>query len=159
MRPRSATTSTSVPPGSRWPPCGRWGDLGLHVDPCEFPPGQHLPRPFLGGVGEPFSSVPQPGVGAARGVRLVPDVQILPRRRDAPPRRRRRTLLLPLQAALSRCLLSGFPAAVLSGGLSSALGPASRPGCRLLCPVAASPLSGLRFFAGSLCDFRAPEAL
>ena len=37
--------------------------------------------------------------------------------------------------------------------------PASRPGCRLLCPVAASPLSGLRFFAGSLCDFRAPEAL
>lgn len=56
---------------------------GLHVDPCEFPSGQYLPRPLLGGVAVAFRTLPRPGVDAPRRVCRLRGFPLLPGRRNA----------------------------------------------------------------------------
>ena len=58
-------------------------DFGLHVDPCEFPSGQYLPRPLLGGVAVAFRTLPRPGVDAPRLVCRLRGFPLLPGRRNA----------------------------------------------------------------------------
>lgn len=108
-------------------PGGR-GHFGLHVDPLEFPPGQHLPRRFLGGLAKPLPAFPRPLLGPHGCVRHLRYVPLLPGRRDAPARRRRCIALLPLSSALTsssylfRDLYSGIAlASIVRGHRNNAL--------------------------------------
>lgn len=108
-------------------------DFGLHVDPCEFPSGQYLPRPLLGGVAVVFRTLPRPGVDAPRRVCRLRGFPLLPGRRNAFARRRRRVALLPLQPVVNaRCAVvrsaSGLsdPGAPRRGGFAGPLAGGER---------------------------------
>ena len=76
---------------------GRRRHLGMHEHSGPLRPGQHLPRRFHGRMEQPFRTIPRPRMDAARCVRELPRIQILPRQRDASARRNGTTARVPLQ--------------------------------------------------------------
>ena len=71
--------------------------LGMHEHSGPLRPGQHLPKRFHGRMEQPFRTIPRPRMDAARCVRELPRIQILPRQRDASARRNGTTARVPLQ--------------------------------------------------------------